>query len=29
MVENLRDIKLSEEDENIQKKTLESEDFYF
>ena len=28
MVENLRDIKLSEEDENIQKKTLESEDFY-
>ena len=29
MVENLRDIKLSEEEENIQKKTLESEDFYF
>ena len=28
-IESLRDFKVSEEDENIQKKTLESEDFYF
>jgi len=28
-VENLKDINFSEEDKNIQKKTLESEDFYF